>query len=379
MIDVSMLERLLYEEESVVLDFKQAQYLFDGATKDQQAKILKDVLAYANAWRRADAYILIGVEDVKGGKGIVHGVSKHLDDAKLQQFVNSKTQRPVAFSYYAVRLEGKPVGVIHILVQPRPIFLAKDFDGLKKNVVYIRRSSSTDEADPDEVALMGQESGATALLEPVIGIAFGDARTRAILGPDIGVSTSNLMLPPADTIPDYPLAAGIAPGFVSASALFKNRDYYRELAQYKAAARAVRPIWFTATNTSAVVGTDVRLEIQIPDRPETLTLLDEYAFPQKPSADIALTAGHFTAINADVEVKPVPGGWFVEARFGKIQPKATVWTQYPLYAGAHRSRHIEFTARIFADNLAVPISVPMSIKVQVTKVVLTLENLLAEP
>jgi predicted HTH transcriptional regulator len=74
----TLMEELLHEEETETLDFKRDQYLFVGASDDAKSEIVKDVLAFANAWRRTDAYILIGVQEVKGGRSIVHGVTHHL-------------------------------------------------------------------------------------------------------------------------------------------------------------------------------------------------------------------------------------------------------------------------------------------------------------
>src|ERR1039458_5748264 len=92
--DIDLLERLLYEEESETLDFKAQQYPFDGASDDQKSELLKDILAFANAWRRTDGYILIGVEEVRAGRSIVRGVATQLLNQNLQQFVTSKTNRP---------------------------------------------------------------------------------------------------------------------------------------------------------------------------------------------------------------------------------------------------------------------------------------------
>jgi len=149
-----LMESLLHEEESSALDFKRDQYPFVGATNDEKSELLKDVLAFANAWRRATAYILIGVEEVKGGRSIVHGVTQHLNDNDLQQFVNSKTTRPVQFSYEAFSFEGKQVGVITMPNQKRPFLLSSDFGKLKKQTVYARQGSSTNPAPLDEVARM---------------------------------------------------------------------------------------------------------------------------------------------------------------------------------------------------------------------------------
>ncbi|MGH7393589.1 MAG: AlbA family DNA-binding domain-containing protein [Candidatus Rokuibacteriota bacterium] len=92
-----LFERLLYEEEGPTLDFKREQYRFASASDEEKAELLKDILGFANAWRRSEAYILIGVGEVRGGRSMALGISAadHLDDHSLQQFVNSKTNRPV--------------------------------------------------------------------------------------------------------------------------------------------------------------------------------------------------------------------------------------------------------------------------------------------
>ena len=70
--------------------------------KETKSELLKDILAFANAARQITAHILIGVEEDAMGWGKVVGVTKHLDDAKLQQFVNGKTNRPVEFFLLSV-------------------------------------------------------------------------------------------------------------------------------------------------------------------------------------------------------------------------------------------------------------------------------------
>ena len=83
------------------------------------------------------------------------GIGSSFDDASLQQFINSKSNRPIVFSYEVFPFDGSQVGIIHLLLQDRPIYLKKDFGRLRKDVVYIRRGSSTATASPDEIAKMG--------------------------------------------------------------------------------------------------------------------------------------------------------------------------------------------------------------------------------
>ena len=152
------LEALLWEDESAVLDFKREQYRFEGASDEEKSELLKDVLAFSNAHRRTDAYILIGVEELRGSRSRPVGVATHLDDANLQQFVNSKVQKPILFSYRVSIIDGKELGVICIPLQTPPYFLRRDFGRLKQNVVYIRHGSSTAIADPDEVVRLAKPS-----------------------------------------------------------------------------------------------------------------------------------------------------------------------------------------------------------------------------
>jgi hypothetical protein len=64
----------------------------------------------------------------------------------------------VAFAVEHADHEGTPLTVIQAgQRQPRPIFLNKSYGRLKKNVVYIRHGSSTEEASPDEIAEMAKQ------------------------------------------------------------------------------------------------------------------------------------------------------------------------------------------------------------------------------
>ena len=178
-IDKNTLEQLLHEEEGSALDFKRDQYPFEGADNKDKSELLKDILAFANAWRRTTAYILIGVDEVKGGRSEIVGVGKHLDDAQLHQFVNSKTQQPIEFSYQPFRTENVEIGVLEIPIQERPFYLKKKFGKLDDNVVYKRDGSSTAIATPDEIAKMGvkQDLGGT----PQLVLEWADIKRRVVL------------------------------------------------------------------------------------------------------------------------------------------------------------------------------------------------------
>src|SRR5205807_1814834 len=107
--------------------------------EEEKSELLKDILAMANAWKATDAHIIIGIEERSGRATDVIGVAPELNDSHIQQFVNSKTNRPVAFAIEHARHREKPLTIIRVnQKQTRPIFLTTNFGRLKKNVVYIR-------------------------------------------------------------------------------------------------------------------------------------------------------------------------------------------------------------------------------------------------
>jgi hypothetical protein len=99
-------ERLLYESEGDSIDFKREQYPIDNVTDDVKSELVKDILAFANSFRRADAFIVLGVDNGHAFPRTVTGINCHHDDAKFQQIVNGKTNRQVNFSYETLRWEA---------------------------------------------------------------------------------------------------------------------------------------------------------------------------------------------------------------------------------------------------------------------------------
>ncbi|MDE2686335.1 MAG: ATP-binding protein [Chloroflexota bacterium] len=150
------LETLLYMDEGPTLDFKREQYRFYGATKDHKSELLKDILAFVNTSRYRTAYILLGVEEVRGEPNKIVGINLHLEDADLHQFVNSKTNRAAEFTYFPFVVGSKHIGVLRIPIQLRPVYVEKRFGKVDANKVYIRDGSSTRPASPDEIVAMGR-------------------------------------------------------------------------------------------------------------------------------------------------------------------------------------------------------------------------------
>jgi predicted HTH transcriptional regulator len=142
---------LLNMSESDSLDFKSGHYKFwNPSTDEEKSELLKDIIAFANSFKTGDAFIVVGVSEKNQRKDQVVGVTTHLKDNEVQQFVNSKTNRRVAFLVHSSTAEGQPIDIIQIAQkQERPICLTKNYGKVKANEVWIRVGSSSAIATPE--------------------------------------------------------------------------------------------------------------------------------------------------------------------------------------------------------------------------------------
>ncbi len=365
--DKTLFEQLLFQEESDSLDFKRDQYPFDGATDDAKSELLKDILAFSNSWRRTDGYILIGVEDVKGGKGNVFGIVDDLDDARLQQFVNSKTNRPVSLAYESAVFDGSRVGIIILRQQQKPIYLTKDYGKLRRNEVYIRRGSSTDIAKPDEVALMGINPVESQ--KPSVDLDFADKNSKEKLGKNIKL---NALLLNYDKSNIQKYGSGYSP-FLPIS-IHENTNYYLEKAEYIKQVAIINKIGFWIKNTSEVHLSNVSLKIQIKCEPH-LIIKDEIDYPRHPSKDKYNLATNMNfKLNSVIKKNRIDVSFeniktdqrcLISADFGDIRPKEEVWSSDFFCIGATENCELKIEGQIFAHNLPEPLMVPLSIVFEV--------------
>jgi hypothetical protein len=382
----SLFERLLFEEESPTLDFKNEQYRFAKSTDDEKSELLKDIVGFANSWRRSDAYILIGVEDVRGGRANVVGISQsdHLDDHSLQQFVNNLTNRPIRFHYEAFGYEGKQVGIIRIEEQQRPIHLRKDYGKLKKNEVYIRRGSSTDPSKPasiDEIAQMGRGA---ALDHASVLVEFACLDEDDVIGAQIDWNAEFCQLPDMEDIPsfdDTPRPVQI-PGFgtlglpsVSSFSMRDrtNPDYYRDFANYFVFQKFARKVRLVITNAGDAPAKDLRVEIvlchndgcgvvkwsNVPEEPSRRkSILQTPNLPDFQRARSFRPAG-------DVELDVSKTRSKIDIECGDVQPKRKVWTD-EIYLWIHNTGELIIKGLAFAANLPQPQAFDLAISATIS-------------
>ena len=379
------LELLLYEEESTSLDFKRQEYKFSGATEREKSELLKDILAFANAWRRDHAYILLGVEEVKGARSKPVGIENELDDAQLQEFVNKKTQRPIEFSYKTCLLDGLKIGVIEIPVQQRPIYLQKDYGKLKKNSVYIRRGSSTDEAPPDEVVKMAKAELEYQVEQPKIEIGFADCLKENKLGREIELSPIVFDMSRVDEIEDFKDPDLEFDGSIShamrtvmlTQALHTNGsarpEYYRELALYEYIQANTDNLSFHVTNSSSVTVTDITVEIIFPRMTGVYALNMPEDLAKKPNSHTGIMSiPRMNKLNSNI-INNLSGktetwsfdkfeeSFRIKLTFKKVQPKQTIFCDKHICLSSFESFEVEPLVTVYADNLSNPLQMRLKV------------------
>lgn len=358
-VDIALVEELLlYGSEGVELDFKRDQYPFEGATDLQKAELLKDILAFANAFRRNDAFILIGVEEVTGGRANVVGVTDHLKDADLQQFVNSKTNRNVVFSYHSIEVGGKQIGIIRIHDQQRPIFLKKDFGfdssrnryKLSENTVYFRVGSSTKEASPEDIARMGSH----AVHKPVydVDLQFANFRDKTAMGNVL--NTTHKFISYNGEIPDYTSARYSNSPYAAAvlRSPLDNTDFWREAYNYILHWGSLFEVGFCIQNRGDTTIDDVTVEMAfvVSDR---FMLVAEDDMPEKPEPQSNLRhlrASNLSHYTPDIRVEKRGDQMVVTLWFGKLQAGQRRFLPSALYLGNPTEKHCIIDAEIRADQ-----------------------------
>ena len=352
-----LLTELRYKSEGTDIDFKSEQYRFVGAGEHERSEMLKDILAIANAWRDGTGYILLGLKDQRPHPAEVLGISGHLDDADLQQFVHAKVKPKLTFHYEEHLYEGKTIGVIAIPKQKRAFYLAHAYGKLKSNVVYVRRGSSTDEAEPPEIFAMTQADAGRRDIQVDLSVLTPDNEN---LPDSFAVDYLQFPLP----LPDYvspPEKGDPVDLHMRASMWYDNRNFWREAGEYVQMESALVEMQFVLLNRSEVQLTNAKLEISVePLDGQGVEMQAGDDLPEEPRSlwsrfDVGTPANALLGRHRDRFVVDEDGlAPICHVRFGALLPgeqgrSADTLAVIPLGPGRLRLRF-----RVLAGELAVP-------------------------
>jgi hypothetical protein len=354
------LEQLRYKGEGADLDFKQAQYRFIGVSDHEKCELLKDILAMANAYRSGPGYILIGFKDQPPLPAKLIGISPldHIDDAALQQFVNSKVEPKLNFSYEERLFGGKTVAIITIPKQQRPFYLTKDYGKLSRSVVYVRRGSSTDEASPKEVSKMGLDDNEKNMLR--VELSIQDEQNR-LLSNHFDLSFLHI----DEELPNYEINEMMDRGdgvFATLPSLVPtNHDYWRDGAEYLSAMGRLIQIRLCLTNRSDFSLTDAKLEVTCvaPDGQPAVMMRAGY-LPEEPHTNalrsLRLTSKVLERTNERIAVDHRGGEPVCHIRLGTLLPGEVGRAQDDLAVLPTGPGNYTLRVRIMAGEISPPIA-----------------------
>jgi len=336
-----LFERWQYESEGDSLEFKKEQYRFKGACDNDKSELLKDIVAMVNSWRSVDGYIVIGIEERPQKPNILHGVALHIDDATIQQFVNSKLHRACTFEYKTYTKDENTYGIIRIPLQKRPVYLSRNYGKLKANTVYVRRGSSTGEATPDEISKMGIDLYDLSR-KAAIEIGFYDKSKDNIVGSELTFETTYYDV--IDKIPDYSNRESFG---------LTSRDYYRDYVNHINFISSYVPVHFAISNTGDREAVNIRVVLEIVSNDVDILLDgDEISEPRT----------HFFAMNDNVH-QPYESAysvdchddkWLIHNAYDRLHAKRTVGLDGTVYIQVKKSNTVKGKAKVFFDGQSSP-------------------------
>jgi hypothetical protein len=367
------LTTLLNMTESEIFDFKSRQYNFYGATDDEKAELLKDILAFANAWKTGDAFIVIGISETDGRKDKAIGIATSLHDNDIQQFVNSKTNRAVRFLVYSDMAEGLQINVVQIARdQQRPIFISKPFGKLKPGDVYIRSGSSTTVASPDQIADMAKADLRTNESQTSLDLEWASPTEHIRLGKETSITCVRLV----DSESFEEAANAISSQYATslgAGLSLNNGPSSEKIIQFLRSRAAVAPLKIWVKNLGLRNASSIKVKIHFP-KDGGISVIGQNDLPEKPRGAFDL-AFSVHPLSFDTSVRESAQGWDLEIDAKTVQPQDEFWSSDQFYLSSEHDRVMQITARIFADDLSKPIDIPLQVKANVTEREIAAEDL----
>lgn len=371
MTNATLINKLLYQAESSGLDFKRTQYDWSGKDENKKSEFLKDVLAMANAWREDDghAYILLGFQSRSPLPAEVVGIESFIDDAHFQQFIGSKVKPKLRFSYEEFEYAGKKVGVVKIPKQKRPFWVEKTYGKVHSNVVYVRRGSSTGEADPVEISQMQEDECRSVSSFITMSVLDKDGLP---LGTDIELKSMFLDFGDIDSYPDYvPNQGSRFPQLGSALEKRPSPDYYRKLGKYLREVHGAVQFKFELTNSSRNTLTHGKLEISANIEGKSVALFPSSQLSSEPSPYIDLLSLRSDCLTPlyllrEVSSAHIDGEAVTSLSFERLLPGESMVFNNTLVVLPEESGILNIRGRLLADNQK-PVVFERKLRVHVDK------------
>ena len=368
-----LIESLLNQDEGPTLDFKRNQYKFKKSATPQitdnlRSELVKDILAFANTQRISSAFVLIGVEEVYGGRSKIIGVTEHLVDNEVHDLMNKLTNRPVHFSYRPYSIEKVTIGVIEIPVQGHLIYLKNSYGKLRENTVYVRDGSSTRIATPDEIVEMSTPQS------PCLGVDWTDPGNNEVISSHCKLHPL-ILLPTlgTDSIQRSPLPYQSTLGI---STHWYNEDYPVDLIIYTFHRNACIPLSLQIRNHGEKTGENVRFEGLIA-KCDGLVVMD--ALPDFPTeiydAVSRIYDRTYASPTTEIRLSEETDYWGIQVEFGNVRPGERIIADDQFWLSSRQTMSATISGKIIGENIPEPIQNSLELKFEPNERPMTIEDI----
>lgn len=183
------IENVIHSGENEHVEFKYELRISDAQDK---AEFVRDIIALANAHGDADRYLLVGVHEKRPPRDVK---DLDLDDAMLQQIIESYVEPRVEFAYHQAIYDGTTLGIVHIQRSTRRFHLvSKDLTGkdssgkhtklLERGQIWIRRGSKKSPLTAADFERLRDDFLSDYLHQPNLAVAFANGETEVQLAAD---------------------------------------------------------------------------------------------------------------------------------------------------------------------------------------------------
>jgi hypothetical protein len=211
------------------------------------------------------------------------------------------------------------------------------------------------------------------------------------LGTGVSWDCELCSIPEPDAIPNLEAEEGPS-GFYAGHFYIRdpmihtNANYHRELAHFEFVRRLFRPVRLLVRNTGQVVASRVRVEIVLLTSQRIIPMdEDDLPRPPKPSSHVLSNMPSLRGIRpavlrtpGEVCIDKNDERFRIEIECGDLQPGRRIWSEV-FYIGKAADGEVSLNGTLYADNLPQPKDFVLTVRGNVKRSNLTVDDLLSLP
>jgi hypothetical protein len=232
-------------------------------------------------------------------------------------------------------------------------------DKFAKQIEIQVRSLLAEESSKGEL-----ESSSTTNIQ----LGFSDPQDGTYLGSDLALESTLLHIPDFDEIPDFTdSSVGRLQDLGLTLTTLANKSFYREFVSFIQRQSLLKPVRFWLKNLGGVGARDVYVDFRVEGDDDAKFVVYDVreARLTPPSKDGMYWHGGGVELNQpDIKLERLGLSWRGALELRALQPQREIAPPIAFVIGATRPGRISVGARIYADTIARPVAVSLSIELK---------------